>query len=455
LIISIKEKFIYFFTKGHERTLKAKKHATLSLVYRGVDLAIGLALVPLVLNYLDETRYGIWLVLFSLTGYFRFMNIGLEQGLRNKLAESKARGETEKARHYVSTTYATIGVISISFFLIFLTANQFLDWTKILNTNPDLQNDLSTLALFVFGCFSLTFILKIVTTIAVADQKPSVLNLKELLEKIFKLIFILIVIAYVPSSLLVMGIGYSIMPILVLTGYSLYFFNKKYKILRPSIKYVDFHYIKDLAKLGIKFFVISIAVIILFATDNLIITQLFGPEHVTPYQIAHRYFGVPLMLFVLIVQPLWSAVTEAYTKKDFNWIKNTVNKLNNVWILFTIGVLIMLFASPYIFKIWIGDAVHIPLMLSVFWALFSILFMLNSIYTNVINGTGKIKLQTLIASSSIIINIPLSVFLAKNVGMGSSGVIFATTISIMIYIFFKLAQYKKIVNQKATGIWNE
>lgn len=444
-----------FFTKGHPRTLKAKKQVILSFFYRFVDIAIGLALVPLMLNYLDKTRYGIWMVLFSLTIYFRFMNIGLEQGLRNKLAESKAKGEIEKARIYVSTTYATIGGISISFFLIFLFVNQFLNWTKILNTELPLGQELSILAIFVFGSFSLSFILKIVITIAVADQKPSILNLKNMLIRIFELIFILIIFAIVPSSLLVMGIGYSIAPVLVLIGFSVYFFNKKYKIIRPSIKYINFHYLKDLMNLGVKFFIISIAVIVLFFTDNLIITQLFGPEQVTPYQIVHRYFEVPLMLFILIVQPIWSAVTEAYVKKEFHWIKNTVRQLNNIWIIFIIGVLVMLFASPFIFKIWIGSEVQIPLKLSMFWALFVILFMLNLIYTNVINGIGKIKIQAFVASSSIILNVPLSIFFAKYVGMGSSGVIFATTISIIIYIIFKFIQYNKIVNQKAVGIWNE
>jgi len=447
---------VNFFSKGHPRTLKAKKHATLSLIYRSIDLTIGLALVPLMLNYLDKTRYGIWMVLFSLTTYFRFMNIGLEQGLRNELAESKARGEIEKARQYVSTTYATIGGISTTFFLIFLFANQFLDWTKILNTDLHLKQELSLLAIFVFGSFSLTFILKIVTTIAVADQKPSILNLKNTLEKIFKLVFILIVIALVPSSLLVMGIGYSIIPVLVLVGYSIYFFNKDYKILRPSIKYVDFHYLKDLMNLGIKFFIISIAVMVLFTTDNLIITQLFGPEHVTPYQIAHRYFAIPLMFFMLVVQPLWSAVTEAYTKNEFGWIKNIIKKLTNIWMIFVIGIIIMLLLSPYVYKIWLGDKVKIPFILSSLWALFVVIQNFNSIFVNFINGTGKVKLEMICSLIIIFINIPLSIILAKNFNLGTSGIILATCLCLILGgSIFHYLQYKKIINKKAYGIWGK
>ena len=89
--------------------------------------------------------------------------------------------------------------------------------------------------------------------------------------------------------------------------------------------------------LGIKFFVISIAAVILFTTDNLIITQLFGPDQVTPYQITHKYFNLSFMFFIILVQPLWSAVTDAFEKNDFKWIQNIMKKMTKVWVLFAIG----------------------------------------------------------------------------------------------------------------------
>ena len=68
---------------------------------------------------------------------------------------------------------------------------------------------------------------------------------------------------------------------------------------------------------------------------------------------------------------------------------------------------------------------------------------------------GKIKLQIINASIAAIINIPLSIFLAKYVGLGSAGVIIATSVTLLIYLIFGKIQYEKIINNKATGIWNE
>jgi hypothetical protein len=47
----------------------------------------------------------------------------------------------------------------------------------------------------------------------------------------------------------------------------------------------------------------------------------------------------------------------------------------------------------------------------------------------------------------------LSVFFAKNLNMGISGVIAATCICVGIGAIWAPIQYSKIVNKKAKGIW--
>ena len=450
LLIQIKN----IFTKGHERSLRAKKNIALSIIIKILNKGIGILLVPIVLNYLDQTRYGIWLTMSSIVACVGFLDIGLGNGLRNKFAEAKAQGEDEKACIYVSTTYAILSIIMSVFFIIFLIANRYLPWSKILNVGQEINADLSTLALIVFGFFSLKFIVNLVTTIIVADQKPAILDAIQLSGQILILLTIYFFTKTMPSSLIYMGLAYTGLPVFVIVISSFYFYTGMYKQYRPSIKFVDFKYAKDLFSLGWKFFIIQIAVVILFTTDNIIIAQLFGPEQVTTYQIAHKYFNIPLIFFLLFSRTLWSAVTEAYSKNDFKWIKNFVKKLQKIWVFFVGGILLMLVISPFFFKIWIGDRVYIPFLLSTVWALFVILQTYNSIFTGFINGVGKLKIQLIITFFSIFANIPLSILFAKYFGLGISGVIIATSISILISTITKTIQYKKIINHTASGIWN-
>ena len=52
------------------------------------------------------------------------------------------------------------------------------------------------------------------------------------------------------------------------------------------------------------------------------------------------------------------------------------------------------------------------------------------IFVNFINGVGKIRLQLITASISIIINIPLSILFVRTFGMGIEGIVLATCVSL-------------------------
>src|ERR1700761_5284446 len=102
LVLKIK----YFFSNGHERTLKARRNVAVSFLLRGINIAIGFVLIPMTINYVNPVQYGIWLTLSAIIAWFNFFDIGLGNGLKNKLAEANALNDTDSAKIYVSTTYA-------------------------------------------------------------------------------------------------------------------------------------------------------------------------------------------------------------------------------------------------------------------------------------------------------------------------------------------------------------
>lgn len=449
----IRKHITNFFTKGHERTLKAKKNIAFSFILKAINIATGLALVPLVLNYLDETRYGIWLTLASLVTWFNFFDVGLGHGLRNKLAEAQANGKKSLSRKYVSTTYAGLVIISIGFFAIFLLINIFLDWSKILNTTIIPKTELNLLAIIVFGFFALRLIFKLILSVLLANQQPAMKELIQTAGKVINLIVVLILLQTTTDKLLYLGITYSASPALLLLLFTIILFAGKFKNIAPHYKFIDFRLFNDLFRLGGKFFLIQIAAVILYTTDNMIITQLFSPADVTPYNIAHKYFGVLMMGFSIVVAPFWSAATDAYTKGDINWIRRSVRKLVKIWVLVAIVLLIMLIISNKIYYLWLGDKVTIPFVLSAAWAFFIAMQSLNTIFVQIINGTGKVKLQMIIGSIAAIVNIPLSILLAKYFGLGVTGVIGATiTTQVLAFTFYQV-QYQKIINNNLHGVW--
>lgn len=441
------------FFSGHERTIRAKKNILGSFVLKGISIIISLLLVPLTIDYLNPTKYGIWLTLSSVIGWFVFFDIGLGNGLRNKFAIAKAEGNDLLARVYVSTTYAIISLIAVGLFVIFFSINQFLDWGKILNTSSDLK-EIESLVFIVFSVFCFQFIIKLINVIFIADQRPVISSLINTLGSLFSLIIIFILTKTTQGSLLYLGGAFSLINLIIPFLSSIWAFNGKYKKYSPSFKHIDFSKAKELLSLGLRFFITQVAAIIVAATDNIIIAQLIGNEEVAIYNVSYKYFGVMNMVFTIITAPYWSAYTEAYAKNDMAWIKQATLKIIKLWGLVIIGIFIMLIFSNNAYQLWIGDRLVVPFNLSLIIALWVMVSTSTMICGNFLAGVNKIQLSLYHAIFVSIINIPLSIYFAKNLGMGSEGVILATLIGIIPRAIFQPIQYWKIVNGKAKGIWN-
>src|ERR1035437_1248303 len=99
-LVKIKSKLMNLsgFGIGHSRTVRAKKNITISLVLRGVSIFISLIMVPLTIHYISPVKYGIWITLSSIVGWFGFFDIGLGHGLRNRFAEALAAKKHELAQ---------------------------------------------------------------------------------------------------------------------------------------------------------------------------------------------------------------------------------------------------------------------------------------------------------------------------------------------------------------------
>ncbi len=438
-----------------KRTKNITKHVGLSFLFRFGSIACSFLLVPLTINYLDTQNYGLWLTLSSFISWFAFFDIGLGNGLRNKFSEAKALGNDSLVQGYVSTAYFTLGLISLVLIIFFLIVNVFVDWTVIFNADKILGKDLSILMPIVFSFFCIQMVVKLITTIYVADQKPSVRSNIGFLIQALSLFFVWVLTQLDKSSLLLFGAIYSALPVLILLIFNLKAFSSKYKLYKPKISFFKKEYLNDIFGLGIKFFFLQISVMILFSTDNLIISNIFSPEKVVPYNIAYKYFGITNMIFGIILTPYWSAFSEAFVKKDFLWIKKSIINLNKIFYGIVLLTIILFLISSFIYKIWIGDKVFIPLKLSFFMAVYFIQYNFYLPYNMFVNGAGKVQTQLYSLVFAALINIPLSIFFAKYMNFGSTGVIIATSVCLLPQAIMLPIQYGKIINNRAFGIWNK
>ena len=453
MIKSIKLTAKNFFLQGHERTLKAKKNIAASLILKGGSIIVGLFMVPITINYVNTAQYGIWLTLSSIIGWFSFFDIGLGNGLKNKLAETNAVGEELNARIYVSTTYAVLIFIAFTILTIFFCINPFISWRDILNTQYYLEEELKTIAIIVVLFFSIQFIIQIINTVLTANHAPAKSSTINFLSQLSCFIVIYILTKTTEGSLLYLVLVLTAIPLTIHLFSSIWFYKTSYSAFAPSIKLIKFRYAKELLKVGGVFFFIQIGAIILFQTDNIIIIQLFGPKAVTTFNVVFKLFSIIMMIFTIIMTPFWCAFTEAYAQNDIQWIKTIFIRLKRYWLYLVAFTFFLFSVSPIIFKIWLGNSVDVSLSISFTMSMYVIGNTWLMIHCFLLNGIGKIRLQLYLYIISTFTNIPIAILLGKSFGL--IGIISS---NVLIFIFMGILfsiQCKKILSNTAAGIWNK
>ncbi len=446
--------FLNSLIKGHHRSVRAKKNIIASFFIKGLSIAISLVVVPLTLNYISPSRYGIWLTLSSIVAWFTFFEIGLTGSLRNKFAEAKAKGDDNLAQIYVSTTYAILTIIFTFLWVIFLIANHFLNWAHILNISESMQSEVSVLAMIVFSYFCLQFVLKIINTLILANQQPAKSAFVDVLGQLVSFLFIVILVKTTEGSLVKLGIALCLSPILVLIGANLFFFSGIFKKYRPSFSKIKFSYARGLFNLGLVFFVIQVAGIIQYQTANIIIARNFGTADVTSYNIVYKYFGILSMVFMIFLEPFWSASTEAFAKNDITWIKNGIKRYNQLNIVMVLVGCVMLILSEKVYTLWLGHGkVIIGFYLSLWGFLYFAVSMFALKYVYFLNGINALKIQFWACIISPFLYVAVAILLIKYYKMGVYAIFIASIIANFNGYILSPLQYHMVVNKNKKGIW--
>lgn len=437
--------------KSDSRSNLVKKNVLASVLIKGADTLVYLLLVPLTLGYLNAYEYGIWLTLSSILTWINSFDIGLGSGLRNMLGTAMAENDRDKGRGYVSTTFFMLLLLTIGFFFVFSLLINVLDWYSILNVKVETVGNLKEVVLVSFFFFCMNFLFKFVGNVYQALQLPAVNNLIGLGGHLLSLVIIYLLKQTIPGSLFWVAVVYSAsFPIVYMVCYPVTF-CKLYPYLSPSFRYFRKEYLKELFSLSFFFFIIQVMALVLFSMSNVIISNLFGPDQVTPYNIAYKYFSFISIFFSFLLAPIWSATTDAYARGDLAWIQSGLNKILKIMFGVAIVVILMVVCSGFVYKLWIGDAVEIPIEMSILMGVYVLLIQYSLAYSSILNGMGKLRLQTINIIIVAVLFYPICYFFAKLYGV--NGILIGMVVVNISGAVLNTIQLQKLLSQKAKGLW--
>ena len=450
LIDRIKNKF----NNSDGRSSLIVKNILASFFIKGWSVLVQLMLVPTTLACLGVYENGVWLTISSVLIWIDNMDIGLGNGLRNKLAEAMAHNDYAKGQQYVSSTFAMLAIIIVPTCLLLIFLELFTDTYNVFNVDKGIVANLDIILVVTTIMVCSTFIFKFIGNFYMGLQLPAVNNLLVTSGNTISLLATYCIYLSGIHSLLLVALVNTAAPLLVyIISYSITF-SGRYSQLRPSIKSVKLSVAKELFSIGSSFFILQISGVVLFFSSNIIISNLFSPSMVTPYQIAHRYFMVATLIFTIVGVPYWSATTDAFARNDMEWIKRSNRILNRLILGLVLLLSLMIILADWIYGIWIDDKAYVPFKMTLIAGVYQFILIWSTRYSFVINGFGYLRLQLIITVLAAIAYIPLAIA----VGRSTNDINWLLIVMCLINIpglVVNVIQYNKIVNGTAIGIWKK
>ena len=374
----------------------------LTFLIKGVAMLISILIVPAYTRYFsNDGVYGTWLTISAIFVWMNMFDFGIGNGLRNYLVKTLASKDEEASKRYVSSSYVSVGFISLMIFIVGMIVINLLNWNTIMKVSSDVINPaiFKTFISIVFSGVVIHFFFLLISSICYAIQKTFLPGLISLITQVALYAFLLIPNNYSPNEK-VLGlsvahlVAYNI-PILVVT---VVLFVGKLRFARPSIRAFDKAAAKQVVSLGGVFFIIQLALIALNSSNEIYINSFFSPSEVVQYNYYHKLFYVLMVFITLVLQPFWSAITKAYYEKRFAWIKKTYLYLNILGTLLCLSCAVLALIYQPLANIWLGKGVLNVEFLSVsMFALHTAMYIIGNITCSVSNGVGKLKCQMVCA----------------------------------------------------------
>lgn len=418
------------------------------MVMKPLSILLSMVYTPIVLAFLGETKYGVWAIVLNIVSWINYFDIGIGNGLRNRLTESITRGNEKDSHKYVSTAYVGTALISVSFFVLITVIWNLFGLSAFFKLNVSGENtNIVILFSVLFVCVN--FVLSLSKTSAYAIQQPGIISVFNVIGQLLQIAAVLIIGAMFHESMLAIAVAYGFVSLLdsILVYYLI---TRKRKYLRPKLSCFDKRYLKPLLTLGAGFFALQISTLVLNTTDNLLISNLYGSADVTPYSLVYKVFYMAVQIHGIIILPMWSAYTEAAARHDIEWIRKAMRKINLITLAISGGVVIGIFLFEPLAAIWLQKKLVYGTPLIVIVAIYMIVQMVANNYSSFLCGVGHIKVSTVIAIIGAVMNIPLSILFARNLEMHLSGVILGSLcVMMMSFVALPIVSYRWLRNKES------
>lgn len=381
----------------------------------GINVVVGFLLTPFILHRLGDTANGLWIIIFSVTGYYGLFDLGIRSSIVRYVSKFTATGDREELAKLINTslfTYSCIGVASMLVTLL-VAAN-------IEHIFPHIQPEFLPTARWLL----------LIVGAAVALGFPAGIfgGFLEGLQRFYILSWTSVVSTLLRATLIVTALrhGYGLLTLAIITVSLplLGSFLNGFLALRLcpvpfGARYVDRATFRQIAHYSGVTFMIMVAGRLKFKTDELVIGAFMSAAAVTYFSIGGRivdYAGQVVTAMSQIFVPMSS---QSDARGDMTRLRKIFLLGNRVcgFTIFPVCVILLILGRSVI-EVWVGKKyVDQSYPVLVIMILCSTLWWAQGASGRILFGMSKHGTWAIVTMVEGISNLVLSILLVRPYGI--------------------------------------
>jgi O-antigen/teichoic acid export membrane protein len=320
-----------------------------------MNVLVGIFLSPFILHRLGDAAYGIWVLIFSVTGYYGLFDLGIRSSIIRYVSKYTAVGDTEKLKQFVSTalfSYTCIGLVSMA-----LTVSLSSSVEHLFKIPPEMHSQARLLLLMVGASVSLGFPLGVFGGMLEGLQRFYILNWTSIGSTLLRAALIVHFLnrgyGLVTAVLITVTL-----PVLssILRGVIVF----RWCPVPLGLRYVNKEAFRNMATYGGTTFLVMVAGRLRFRTDELVLGGMMSTVAITYFSIGARIVDYAQEFVSSMAQIFVPMSSHSEAKGDLDRLRKVYIAGNRVCALLILPItIILILLGKHVIRIWVG-ARYIP-----------------------------------------------------------------------------------------------
>lgn len=392
--------------------------------------------LPMARGALSPELFGVWMMLSSLLSFLAFADLGVGNGVLNKITYAHATNDRVMLRRTLFSGYVVTTAVSLALLVSWLC---WLHWsaepTALAGKITLLHRSevLTALSAFVV-VLAINVPASLVQRIQLGMQEGHWNGIVQLFCALMTLVAVPLTLhsgatiaALVFATLGIQAAG-NVLNTLIWLGRHQFLRLKSWQGSKDAKTFVD------LLRSGALFFLLQVAAAFAFQSDAIVITQTIGQAAYGDFAVIQKLFLFVSTLLSSAIVGLWPAFGDAVARKDTEWALKALKRgVISAAAISIIGVSVLIVAMPWLMATWMDNMVRASWTLIVALAVWTVIDSTSSVLAAYMNGANILRAQVLIA-----IVMALAAFGGKWILIPWIGVEGATLSTILAYSVISL-----------------